>query len=129
VSGSFAASGLISVAAPVVAVIYTDDAERLAKLARLLPTDTGADVVLAQPVDPVAFKRIRTDGDYPMVSIAQTAIDLLTGSARMPSEGDALLEWMRRHESAWRSSRLPIVSARGSGGLGRTGRLGHALDR
>ena len=53
VSGSFAASGLISVTAPTVAVIYTDDAERLAKLTRLLPAETGANVVLAQPFDPI----------------------------------------------------------------------------
>lgn len=107
VSGSFAASRLISVTAPTVAVIYTDDAERLAKLSRLLPTDTGSNVVLAQPYDPIVFARLRTDGSYPTVSVAQTAIDFLTGSARTPSEGEALLEWMRRHESAWRSSQLP----------------------
>jgi len=106
VSGSFAASGLISVTAPTVAVVYTDDAERLAKLARLLPTDAGANVVVAEPFDRVVFDRLRTDGSYPTVSVAQTAIDLLTGNARMPSEGDALLEWMRRHESEWRSSQL-----------------------
>ena len=106
VSGSFAASGLTSVTAPQSAVIYTDDAERLAKLARLLPTDTGANVVLAQPFDPIVFDRVRTDGGYPRVSIAQTAIDLLTGNARMPEEGEALLGWMRRNESTWRSTSL-----------------------
>lgn len=58
---------------PQTAVIYTDDPERLAKVARLLPTDTGANVVLAQPFDPIVFDRIRTDGSYPRVSVAQTA--------------------------------------------------------
>lgn len=58
VSGSFAASGLVSVAAAQTAVIYTDDPEWLAKVARLLPTDTGANVVLAQPFDPIVFERI-----------------------------------------------------------------------
>ena len=106
VSGSFAASGLISATAAQTAVIYTDDPERLAKLARLLPTDTGANVVLAQPFDPIVFDRIRTDGSYPRVSVPQTAIDLLTGSARMPEEGEALLGWMERNEGRWRSSSL-----------------------
>jgi hypothetical protein len=40
------------------------------------------------------------------VSITKAAIDLLTGNGRMPSEGEALLEWMRRHESARRSKVL-----------------------
>jgi hypothetical protein len=33
---------------------------------------------------------------------SQVAIDCLSGSGRMPSEGEALLEWMRRHEGRWR---------------------------
>ncbi len=106
VSGSFAASGLISVAAAQTAVIYTDDPERLAKLARLLPTNTGANVVLAQPFDPIVFERLRTEGSYPMVSVAQTAIDLLSGNARMPEEGKALLKWMEQNEESWRSKSL-----------------------
>lgn len=106
VSGSFAASGLISVAAAQTAVIYTDDPERLAKIGRLLPTPTGANVVLAQPFDPIVFDRLRTDGNYPRVSVAQTAIDLLTGSARMPEEGEALVGWMKRNEGRWRSGSL-----------------------
>lgn len=101
-SGSFAASGLISITAPTTAIIYTDDAERLAKLGRLLPTDTGANIVLAQPFDPIVLDRIRTDGSFPRVSVVQTAIDLLTGSARMPEEGEALLDWMERNEPRWR---------------------------
>ncbi|MFV0306389.1 MAG: hypothetical protein ACK5OX_01435 [Desertimonas sp.] len=106
VSGSFAASGLISVTAPTVAVIYTDDAERLAKLARLLPTDTGANVVLAEPFDPIVFDRTGTEGSYPRVSAAQTAIDLLTGNARMPSEGEQLLEAMQRSLPSWQHEHL-----------------------
>jgi len=106
VSGSFAARGLISVTAAETAVIYTDDPERLAKLGRLLPTRTGANVVLAQPFDPIVFDRLRMDGNYPRVSVAQTAIDLLTGNARMPEEGEALLGWMERNEARWRSESL-----------------------
>jgi hypothetical protein len=106
VSGSFAASGLVFVTAAETAVIYTDDPERLAKLGRLLPTRTGANVVLARPFDPIVFDRLRSDGNYPRVSVAQTAIDLLTGNARMPEEGEALLGWMERNEPRWRSSSL-----------------------
>jgi len=106
VSGSFAASGLVSVTTAKTAVIYTDDPERLAKLGRLLPTQTGANVVLAKPFDPIVFDGLRSDGDYPRASIAQTAVDLLTGSARMPSEGEAVVKWMHQNEPSWRSPAL-----------------------
>lgn len=106
VSGSFAASGLVSVTAAETAVIYTDDPERVAKLGRLLPTRTGANVVLVKPFDPIVFDRLRGDGNYPRASVAQTAIDLLTGNARMPEEGEALLGWMKRNEPRWRSRTL-----------------------
>lgn len=106
VSGSFAASGLVSVTAPATAVIYNDDAERLAKLGRLLSADTGVNVVLAQPFDPIVFARIRTDGSFPRVSVVQTAIDLLTGSARLPEEGEALLEPMQRDLPKWQHTSL-----------------------
>jgi len=94
--------GLVSVTVAETAVIYTDDPERLAKLGRLLPTRTGANVVLAKPFDPIVFGRLRRDGSYPRASVAQTAIDLLTGNARMPQEGEALLGWMERNEPRWR---------------------------
>lgn len=106
VSGSFAVSGLVSVTAAETAVIYTDDPERLAKIGRLLPTQTGANVVLARPFDPIVFDRLRGDRDCPRVSVAQTAIDLLTGNARMPEEGEALLGWMERNEPRWRAETL-----------------------
>ena len=88
------------------AVVYTDDAERLAKAARLLPAKTGANVVLAQPYDPIVFERGQETNGVRSVSIAQAAIDCLTGPGRMPAEGEALLAWMRRNEPRWRASGL-----------------------
>jgi hypothetical protein len=29
-------------------------------------------------------------------------VDCLTGDARMPSDGEALIKWMRQNESQWR---------------------------
>ncbi len=106
VTGSFVASTLSPVAAPEMAVVYTDDAERLAKAARLLPAKTGANVVLAQPYDPIVFERGQETNGVRSVSIAQAAIDCLTGPGRMPAEGEALLAWMRRNEPRWRASGL-----------------------
>jgi hypothetical protein len=88
------------------AVIYTDDAERVAKAARLLPAKTGANVVLAEPYDPVVFKRVRQADGMQSVSIFQAAIDCLTGPGRMPAEGEALLTWMRRNEPRWQATGL-----------------------
>ena len=94
------------VAAPEIAVVYTEDAERLAKAARLLPAKTGANVVLAEPYDPIVFERGQDADGVRSVSIAQAAIDCLTGPGRMPAEGEALLAWMRRNEPRWRASGL-----------------------
>ena len=106
VTGSFVASAIAPVAAPEIAVIYTDDPERLAKGARLLPATTGSNVILAAPYDPIVFQRGRDVDHVPAVSVAQVAIDSLTGPGRMPAEGEALLAWMRRNETRWRIPEL-----------------------
>ena len=101
VTGSFVASSIAPVAAPEVAMVFTDDPERFAKVGRLLPTAIGANVILAKPYDPIVFQRGWSDAEFPAVSVAQLAIDLLTGTARMPAEGQALIGWMRRDPSRW----------------------------
>jgi len=106
VTGSFVARSIIPIAAPEVAVIYADDPERLAKVARLLPATSGANVIIAKPYDPIVFARGWADTDFPSVSVAQTVADLLTGNARMPAEGTALLNWMRNNERRWQRPSL-----------------------
>ena len=106
VTGSFVTSSIVPITAPEVAVIYTDDPERLAKLARLLPATSGANVVLARPYDPIVYQRGWRNDEFPCVSITQAALDSITGSARMPAEADALIGWMRRNEARWRSPGL-----------------------
>lgn len=106
VTGSFVTSAFAPVAAAEVAVIYTADPERLAKAARLLPATTGSNVILAVPYDPIVFQRGQTLDQVQAVSVVQAAMDSLTGPARMPAEGEALLTWMRRDEPRWRSQNL-----------------------
>lgn len=106
VTGSFATAALAPVAAPEQAVIYTDDPERLAKAGRLLPAVTGANVVLAVPYDEIVFTRTRTTDKVPYVSVAQAVVDALSGPGRMPAEGDALLDWMRRKPRRWQAGEL-----------------------
>ena len=105
-TGSFVASSIAPVAAPALAVIYTDDPERLAKNARLLPAASGANVILARPYDPIVYTHGRSVDGIPFVSVAQAAADLLTGPGRMPQEGESLVAWMRGNEQRWMSTDL-----------------------
>ena len=106
VTGSFASSRLVTVAAPEIAVVYTDDPERLAEAVRLRPTRTGGNVVTALPYDPVVYERTWERDGLVFASLAQVAIDCLTGFGRMPAEGEALLGWMRQRTPRWQSPSL-----------------------
>ena len=106
VTGSFVASSLAPVTAPEIAIVYADDPERFAKVGRLLPSKIGADVILAKPYDPIVFQRGWRDDGFPSVSVAQSAIDSLSGTARMPAEGRVLIDWMRRDPARWQTVHL-----------------------
>jgi predicted transcriptional regulator len=106
VTGSFGASSVAPVAAPAIAMLYTDDPERLARTGDLLPAEQGANVMLLEPYDPVVFERTWSNKKSRHASIAQIAADCLTGAGRMPAEGDALVEWMRRNPQRWSSPSL-----------------------
>lgn len=110
VTGSFASSRLVSVAAPEIAVVYTDDPERLADTVRLRPTRTGGNVVTALPYDPIVFERTWQQDGLVFASICQIAIDCLTGFGRMPQEADALLTWMRRNALRWQAPSLATTA-------------------
>lgn len=105
-TGSFSSSQIVSVVAPYIAIVYTDDAERVAKDLRLRPTRTNGNVFTAKPYDPIVYERTRMIDGIEHASISQVLIDCLTGNARMPSEGEALIKWMKQNESQWRSSSL-----------------------
>lgn len=106
VTGSIAASRLAPVAAAEMAVIYTADPERLARAGRLLPSTRGANVLLAVPYDPIVFEGTIDSGVVTYVSTAQLALDSLTGNARMPAEGEAIIGWMRKNGPRWHNRTL-----------------------
>lgn len=112
VTGSLVAARLAPVAAPEQAMIYAEDVDRLARAGRLLPATTGANVVLLEPFNPIVFERTARTDSVPTVSVAQAALDCLRGNARMPAEGEALLAWMRKNESRWRSGVVATRKAR-----------------
>lgn len=102
ISGSFAAARLAPVAAPSLLVVYTMNPRELADELDLLPAEAGADTVLIRPDNDVAFARAARDGGMAWAAPSQVAIDCLAGTGRMPSEGEALIGWMRDNEVVWR---------------------------
>jgi hypothetical protein len=103
VTGSLAAQAIRSVAPPRLAMIYAMDMVQLSSELDLERTDTGANVLVAEPFDPVVFERTSRRDGVVYAALSQVAADLLTGPGRSPQEGEALIEWMKIHEPAWRS--------------------------
>ena len=109
-TGSFAAADLVSVTAPTVAIVYCEDPERLAEATRLRQVRAGGNVTLARPYAPIVFERTWRRGDPINASLAQVVVDCLAGPGRMPSEGEALLDWMRSNAPRWQAPSLTIRS-------------------
>jgi hypothetical protein len=84
-TGALGAQRFAPIAPARQAAIYTDDIARAAERLRLRPTDTGANVVLAEPYDPVVFDRSTIRDELRVVAASQLAVDLLTGPGRDPS--------------------------------------------
>jgi hypothetical protein len=101
-TGSLAAHRLAPYAPARLAMIYVDDLNRAAEQLQLRAVDSGANVLLAAGDYEVVFDRAIEDDGLTYAAPSQAAVDLLTGPGRSPAEGQALLDWMEKHESAWR---------------------------
>ena len=108
ITGSFAAVRLAPVAAPALLIAYCNEIEALANTLGLLPADEGANVVLLRAFDPVVWERGTEDAGLRYVAPSQAAVDCLTGTGRMPAEGEALIAWMAENEPRWRLSSITI---------------------
>jgi hypothetical protein len=106
VTGSFAAVRKAPVAAPALLLVYVEEAGAVAGALDLLPADAGANVMLLAPFDAAAWERREVDGGIAYVAPSQAVADCLTGTGRMPAEGEALLTWMTENEDKWRQPRL-----------------------
>ena len=102
VTGSFAAYRLAPIAEPRLAALYVDDPETAAQSLGLRPADTGANVLLVRPFDPVAFERAECDDGIAYARVTQVLLDLMKGPGRGPAEAEALLEWMQDNEDRWK---------------------------
>jgi hypothetical protein len=69
------------------ATIYVDNVAHAADALALRPTEAGANVLLVEPFDPVAFERTWTRDDNTYAVLSQVAADLLTSPGRAPAEG------------------------------------------
>ncbi len=106
VTGSFAAGRIAPVAAPALLLAYATDVAATADALKLLPADEGANVILLRPYDEAVWSRLDSDDDIAFVAPSQTVADCLTGTGRMPAEGDAVLAWMVENEDSWRAPTL-----------------------
>ena len=106
ITGSFAAVRLSPVAAPALLLAYSEQIDEAVAALDLLPADEGANVVLLRPFDRVVWDRTTTEDGLTYVAPSQVAVDCLTGTGRMPAEGDALVTWMVENEPRWRLNSL-----------------------
>lgn len=114
ITGSFAAVRLAPVAAPALLLAYTEDVASAVEALDLLPADEGADVVLLRPFDRVVWDRTTTEDGLTYVAPSQATVDCLTGTGRMPAEGEALLTWMSEDEAKWRLNSLSELADTGA---------------
>jgi hypothetical protein len=102
-TASFGASKLAPVAPPKLLVCYVDQRESAAKALDLLPAESGANVVLAEPFDPVVYKKTWERDGLVFTAPPQIVADLLTSPGRGPEEAEALLAWMQENVHVWRA--------------------------
>jgi hypothetical protein len=102
-SGSLAASKIAPYAETRLGVLYARDAEALAATLDARPASGTANLLVIDPADDAPFARTSQRDGLRIASLAQIAVDLLSGPGRNPEEGLALLEWMRRDEPEWRN--------------------------
>lgn len=103
VTGSLAASQVAPIAPTRLVAVYVPEIGTAASALDLRPTETGANVILAEPFDSVVFERTWDAGGSTLAALSQVSADLLTGPGRGPAEAEELITWMQQHESAWRA--------------------------
>jgi len=103
VTGSLGASRLAPIAPPRLGVCFVDSLEPFAGDLGLRPAESGANVILAEPFDPVVYERTWEREGITFAAPTQIAADLLTSPGRGPAEAEELLSWMAGNEGAWRS--------------------------
>lgn len=102
-TGSTAAQQLAPIAPAKLVMVYVDNFSEAAATLNLKPAEAGVNVILLLPFDTVVYERTIDRGGLQLVNPTQLATDLLTGPGRAPSEGEALISWMKDNEYVWQS--------------------------
>lgn len=109
-TGSYAARSFAPVSVGGQLMLYVQEhplnVDRVAEELGLLPVPEGADVLLLRAKDRSVFERPIKIADIWQVAPSQLAMDCLSGPGRMPAEGEAVLEFMSKHEASWRKTDL-----------------------
>lgn len=102
VTGGLAAAAFAPTAPPRLAAIWLRDAAAAAVRLGLRAAESGANVLLIEPIDEGVFEgAVRRDGVW-YAAPSQVAVDLLTSPGRGPTEGEELIGWMQANEEKWR---------------------------
>ena len=109
VTGSFAANRYAPLVEPKLATIYVAGLGDAMNRLGLRQADTGGNVLIGQPFDPVVFERTERDGGITYARVTQVTADLMTGPGRGPAEAEGLIEWMESNEEAWRLPSTPTT--------------------
>lgn len=102
-TASCAAAAVAPVAPAWLAVAYVDDPAETAQSLGLIPAESGANIWLVSPFDPVVFERSWSRDDLHYAAWSQVAADLLSSPGRGPEEAEALFREMAKDEHAWRT--------------------------
>ena len=109
VTGSFAGNRYAPLAEPRLATVYVADLGDAMNRLGLRPADTGGNVLMGQPFDPVAFDRTEQEDGITYARVTQVTADLMTGPGRGPAEAEGLIAWMEANEEAWRLPSTPTT--------------------
>ena len=106
VTGSAAAQLIAPLAPTTQLTMRVKDPARVRRRLGLLgaPPDSSkrADVLLITTNYDIAVAGAERRKGLPVVAPSQLVLDCLTGTGRMPAEGEAVIEWMRDNPDAWR---------------------------
>ena len=103
VTGAQAANLVAPISSVRLTAIFVKSIPAAAKELGLREIDAGANVVLAEPFDPVVFERTWSKGGIVYAALSQVVADLMTSPGRGPSEAEALMRWMGEHGDDWQA--------------------------
>jgi hypothetical protein len=102
-TGAYASAQLAPVSAPIAIDVYVTEIDEAREALSLRASDRIGNVRLLRAFDPVVFERTMIRRDVVLANPSQIAADLLSLPKRSSDEFSELVQWMKRHESDWRS--------------------------